>query len=335
MLAERKATMGALLKRRRYSYKPLLTAVLAVAAWLPTGAGLPHAEAAFPGRNGFVAIPVLQAPLPPIVTVEESFDHDLFTFGPGGGVPRQITSGTWADLNPAWSPDGSQIVFQRNEPPVPGMWEIYVVNSDGTGLRNLTNTPGSSEQHPAWSPDGKRIVFSRLDPTPSPEQDLYDLHILDIASGDVVQLTSGPRSEIDAEWSPDGHSIAFVDTSQGSPSALTVIRPDGSGRRMVQDTQEGRHPSWSPDGSKILFGSLTQAWVVNEDGSGLQSLTPEGDPTIAHPGWSPDGSWITFVSNRDGAWMLYKMRLDGSNVRRLIDIDLSCPCGHPDWGPRP
>src|SRR5680860_346125 len=58
--------------------------------------------------------------------------------------------------DPAWSPDGKKFAFQSNRD---GNFEIYVMNTDGTGQVNLSNNPGSYDSDPAWSPDGKMIAF--------------------------------------------------------------------------------------------------------------------------------------------------------------------------------
>jgi dipeptidyl aminopeptidase/acylaminoacyl peptidase len=76
---------------------------------------------------------------------------------PWSGVVTNLTNvgGAWA-LEPAWSPDGTKIAYRCCDD---DDWEIYVMNADGTGKANLTNSPGWDSGH-AWSPDGTQIAFN-------------------------------------------------------------------------------------------------------------------------------------------------------------------------------
>ncbi|MEN3011151.1 MAG: PKD domain-containing protein [Candidatus Bipolaricaulaceae bacterium] len=69
---------------------------------------------------------------------------------------RQLTFSKGQDITPRWSPDGTKISFATNRD---GNWEIYTMNVDGSGLKNLTNNDKSDDQWPSWSPDGQYIVF--------------------------------------------------------------------------------------------------------------------------------------------------------------------------------
>ncbi len=94
----------------------------------------------------------------------------------------------------------------------------------------------------------------------------------------------------------------------------------------AQQPQGSFDPSFSPDGSKVLFaddrdGDL-EIYVVNADGTGMRALT-DNDTRDFFPSWSPDGSTIVFTSNRDGAMALYVMDADGANQRRLVVEDAS------------
>lgn len=333
-------------------YVGLLLVLLVAAS--PVGV-TPRAEGAFPGRNGRIAWPVVQPPFsesPESLVNQFVVDRDIFTISPDGEGIQRVTTGITDDIHPVWSADGRKIVFGRRDPSfgrVTG--EIYVVDSDGSNLTNLTNTPLFYDHAPSWSPDGNKIVFSsdRANPDPlgrpgfsvrTPEQDLF---IMNADGSNVVRLTSDAGAEWFPAWSPDGEWIAFTKGRAVERSGIELIRVDGSGRHLLTDA--GFAPQWSPDGSKILFptqgaavpGPQSEIFVINFDGSGLRNLTAGANGDNRFPTWSPDGRWLAFTSNRakDGSWKLYKMRADGSHVTQLVEIDLAAGAVSADWGPRP
>jgi Tol biopolymer transport system component len=149
---------------------------------------------------------------------------DVLVVRPDGTGLRNLTQGSCSgdclsSDDPAWSPDGRRIAFERaigplptdGPPPIAG---IFVMNADGSGVRQVTQLePGSgTEDHaPAWSPDGHRIAFMRANNTARPE----------------------------------------------NASAIYTVEADGSNerllRRMPPEWPGAGAPDWSPDGSRILF----------------------------------------------------------------------------------
>ena len=212
-------------------------------------------------------------------------------------------------FNPAFSPDGTKIAFGSEAPgseiddpgcdpeeeECRGAHELYVVNVDGTGLRELTHTR-DFEVDPAWSPDGTRLVYN----------DAGDggIEILDLDSGDVETITFG----YSPDWSPDGERIAFSNTWSNGPDqeygeSIYVIGADGNGQEPVTDLADQAHdsrPSWSPDGERIAFQSYRAGiygiYTVPADGTGAEQLvaaTQDGvNERLALPAFSPDGTKI-------------------------------------------
>jgi hypothetical protein len=218
------------------------------------------------------------------------------------GTAVEPTSGTVTNVSPAWSPDGSQIVFASDRD---GDFDLYTMAADGTALDRLTDDPGD-ELDPAWSPDGTRIAYHR-GPSGGP-----------VASSSLAVLTLGGQGWVSADlvtrdmdvghpaWSPDGTRIAFRTRRTDQPEDLPdvevyVIGADGSGLTQVGEALfvEESVPTWSPDGRRVIFWGDSpeggQLLSVAPDGSDLQPFVPEPPGTMAYPlalDWSPDASWI-------------------------------------------
>jgi hypothetical protein len=141
----------------------------------------------------------------------------------------QITSNdVGQDVEPAWSPDGSSIVFTRNSG---GPIDLWIVNVDGSVERQLTrfeDQSSSAPSDPDWSPDGSRIVFAAAAPGAErkdhrdPPRDLW---VIDADGTNLTRLTDTPQDEIDPSWSPDGEAIAFLSSSSQVPAGIDLRGP--------------------------------------------------------------------------------------------------------------
>jgi Tol biopolymer transport system component len=158
---------------------------------------------------------------------------------------------------PAWSPDGRRIAFQSNRT---GDHEIFVMNADGSGVVQLTDSDGI-DAHPSWSPDGSKIVFAS-----ARTGDMYasagkmQIYVMDADGQHQARLTNNRVNDFAPEWSPDGQRIAFLSDRDGMPEVY-VMRPDGTQQTNVTaNLPKGRergNPHWYPDGSHIAFDADT------------------------------------------------------------------------------
>ena len=154
--------------------------------------------------------------------------------------------------NPSWSPDGTQLTFEYRTSPTgqpPNSIAIFVVNADGTGLRQLTPWALRAGDRTSWSPDGSRILFTTYPAGPeyTPGGGIYTVHPDGSA---VTALTPAPSSSFygQASFSPDGTLIAFAQAVTGEDSEIYTMKSDGSAVTQVTNSpqQWESHPDWGP-----------------------------------------------------------------------------------------
>jgi Tol biopolymer transport system component len=166
--------------------------------------------------------------------------RDVYVINADGSGLRRLTHSPGMDLDPTWSPDGRKIAFvsrRKRCPSAPddrlayvcGNAEIYVMNADGTGQRNLTRSPAYGYySSAAWSPDGRKMAFV------SDRDGNAEIYVMNADGSAQRRLTRNPASDADPVWSPDGRKIAFVNgAGQLENSGVYVMNADGSGQRRL------------------------------------------------------------------------------------------------------
>ena len=163
-----------------------------------------------------------------------------------------------------------------------GNFEIYVMNTDGSSPKRLTNNPYNDES-PSWSPDESKIAFM------SNRDDNHEIYVMNSDGSNQINLTNNPAWEDAPSWSPDGNRIAFESKRDGN-FEIYVMNTDGSSpKRLTNNPGEDRSPSWSPSGDKITFGSIRdnswEIYIMNSDGDNQINLTNTRNGNLS-PSWS-------------------------------------------------
>ena len=272
------------------------------------------------------------------VRMQEAETHSLiafesgrvYTMNPDGTARTQIGDFTGDSL--AWSPDGSRLAFVREDST--GLDQIWVMDSDGRNVRQLTtlelSSSDSPKNGPKWSPDGQWIAFTlgMMEPR--------EVFMVTADGSQVLNVTN--TSGVDEnflDWSPDGQRL-LIRVLDGSNPGVYLVNLDGSGSSLLPYFPPRTISAvWSPDGSHLALGAIYggngELYVMESDGSNLVRLT-NNDVSDGYPTWSPDGQYIAYCS---GAFPvdIYRMRSDGTEVVNLTHNEANNTTCEPDWSP--
>jgi Tol biopolymer transport system component len=205
---------------------------------------------------------------------------EIWVMNADGSGQVKLTNNTALDDTPAWSPDGTKIVFVSNRD---GPLQVYTMNADGTNQVRLT-TIVADDREPTWSPNGQTIAFER-------NGAIYEIPA--DGSGVATNISNPAAHTYDEwpDWSPDGQRIVFdriYTPDDDYLQNIVVMNADGTNQHGITSTSElayDLYPVWSPDGKKIASYRGGTNVVLNADGSGPR--IPITAPRSFQPDWQP------------------------------------------------
>jgi TolB protein len=183
---------------------------------------------------------------------------------------------------PRFSPDGNKIIMSMA---AGGNTDIYEMDLRSRKSRKLTDA-GGIDTAPSYSPDGRQVVFE------SDRGGTQQLYVMDASGGNARRISFGNGRYANPVWSPRGDLIAFI-KMQGGQFYLGVIRPDGSGERLITQSYHVEGPSWSPNGRVITYfkeastsnGRSAKIYTIDITGYNERQLPTPRDGS--DPAWSP------------------------------------------------
>jgi TolB protein len=183
-----------------------------------------------------------------------------------------------------------------------GNKELYLCDSDGGNLRQLTNDRSISLA-PQWAPAGTHVVYT------SWRRGYPDVYLVDLASGARSCLANYAGMNMPGGISPNGREVLLVLSRDGNPEVYLKPLPGGGLTRLTNTARAGEaSPAWSPDGARIVYVSdlagagSPQLYIMDRSGNS-QRLTSRGRENVS-PDWGPNG-WIAYSSKRGGLYGIY------------------------------
>ncbi len=163
-------------------------------------------------------------------------DLSIWTMDIDGSQSHPLTDSQWSEIDPSWSPDGTQVAFAASRG---GYVELFTMNADGSDIRQVTHGVQGIGGRSSWSPDGRWLAFYA---GPRGDRDIY---LVELASGAALRLTYGGNNTAPC-FSPDGSWLVFSSSRDGDHE-IYVMRLDGSQVTQLTDNDyDDWQPSWGP-----------------------------------------------------------------------------------------
>ncbi len=192
----------------------------------------------FPRYNGLTTTPAWSPDGKKIAFCSSmSGDPEIYLSDANGFNLQRLTFSPGVDISPVWNPKtGNEIAFVSDRSGSP---QIYIMSADGTNLRRLI-TGGGDASAPSWSPNGLMLAFNwRVTETGT-----YDLYVIEIATGRIIQLTHDAGRNEHPTWSPDGRHLTFESNRSGSKQVWTMLA-DGTNPKQLTEKGENWNANWS------------------------------------------------------------------------------------------
>jgi hypothetical protein len=291
---------------------------------LPTSAPLAHDQPQMPNNlTGLIAF----------ISDHENPAGELYTFDPAAKIVTRVTNSTgllYLD-GVSLSHDRRSIAFYGGPSATDyTTWEIYTINTDGTGLKTLT-TNSILDGHPAWSPDDSVIAYASF-------RDGWNASIVTMTSGtgsELRDLTPVGANDNDPDWLPDGRIVFKTDRfgTPGSPQVrIAVMNTDGGNVRQLTGTAGTSDHDPTATNLVAVFERFTKGTDYSTDPTAIYSpwnivetrIDGSSERTLLGDGWvnwlpihDPGGQYLVYLKSV-GYTDARLMNKDGRDLGRLV-----------------
>jgi Tol biopolymer transport system component len=241
---------------------------------------------------------------------------DVFTLDLDVGLhpvskPRRLTKQFGLIRSVTWSPDGQSIVYDRIDGWTSYLWRVGLAGS----VPERLEIAGQGAIDPASVPSRDRLAFARH----RFDQDIYEITV----GRKPRPLLTSSSVDTHPQFSPDGHSIAFISGRVSEVPELWISASDGSKAHQLTHGpgRSQSEPHWSPDRQWIVFESMSadghwHIWRIDANGGMSQQLTTEnGNQNV--PSYSRDGKWIYFSATNGRERDIWRIPATGGQRQRV------------------
>ncbi len=259
----------------------------------------------------------------------ESYLTDMYTFRTNS-IKEHLTAGKiigrkgFANLHPAWSPDGKKFAYVSNKGnDYLSQSALYVYNTYN-GQSEKIRIKGAVSSSVSWHQSGEKIVYTRRSKPNKNGSHFYDIYTFDFKQNVERKITKNFRAQ-SPDWSPDGKKMAFVTMKDGTQN-LAILELDSKKLTYLTQFKNGEQvfpPRWSPNGKLITFsysqGQGRKIAVISADGKKLAHLIDDGNDA-RDPVFSPDGKDIYFSWDRTGIFNIYSINISTKKKSQLTNV---------------
>ncbi|MFC2064695.1 S9 family peptidase [Chloroflexota bacterium] len=216
----------------------------------------------------------------------------------GNKQPEQITRGPGGKINPIWSPDGNTLAYMQD---LKGSesYHLHLLNLVACKDKDLTEKiTYPLHPHFDWTPDGNYLVYISI------EKGFYGIYKQSIVDDQIIPICSFKQPLRDICISPNGELLAIEAEAAGTESSIILVPIKTGEKKYLSENGivlPAMNPSWSPDGSKLVFSSNISGYhdigIFEIESERIEWLS-KGETEDLQPVWSPSGDQLAYIQNQ-------------------------------------